>query len=112
MARQLDPGMTEESEDRAYLAAYPQVYRGLVALGARPDEAEDALHDAYVQHLERAEAVSITAWLFVVALRRWRRRRMRERIFQPLRAVARSADFAPEARIDLFEALGKLGRRQ
>jgi RNA polymerase sigma factor (sigma-70 family) len=104
--------MTEESGDRAYLAAYPQVYRGLVALGARPDEAEDALHDAYVQHLERAEAVSITAWLFVVALRRWRRRRMRERIFQPLRAVARSADFAPEARIDLFEALGKLGRRQ
>jgi RNA polymerase sigma factor (sigma-70 family) len=112
MARPLDAEMSEESGDAAYLAAYPEVYRGLIAMGARPEEAEDALHDAYLRHLERAEALSLPGWLFVVALRRWRRRRLRDRLFQPLRAVSGSAEFAPEARIDLFDAVARLGRRQ
>ena len=96
----------------AYLASYPGVFRGLVALGARHEEAEDALHDAFVRGLEGASVASPAGWLFVVALRRWRRRRLRDRIFSPLRAVMPSAATEPEVRIDLFDALAKLPRRQ
>jgi RNA polymerase sigma factor (sigma-70 family) len=96
----------------AYARSFAQVFRGLVALGARPDEAEDALHDAFVRGLEAGEVSSPAGWLFVVAMRRWRRRRWRDRIFRPLLAPARAIEPAPETRIDLFDALGKLTRRQ
>jgi len=96
----------------AYLAVFPQVYRGLIALGARPDEAEDALHDAFVRGLEGADVASPLGWVFVVAARRWRRRRWRDRIFRPL-AVATPIDpLEPVIRIDLFDALRKLPKRQ
>jgi RNA polymerase sigma factor (sigma-70 family) len=104
--------VTKTAWDDAYLTAYPEVYRGLVALGARPDEAEDALHDAFVRGIEGAHVSRVAGWLFVVSLRRWRRRRFRERIFSPLRAVVRGAATSPEVRIDLFDALAKLPRRQ
>jgi RNA polymerase sigma factor (sigma-70 family) len=104
--------VNEASWEDAYRASYPQVYRGLIALGARPDEAEDALHDAYVRQLEGAEITSATGWLFVVALRRWRRRRWRERIFRPLAAATKSESSEPTLRIDLFDALRKLPKRQ
>ncbi len=81
-------------------------------MGARPDEAEDALHDAFVRQLEGAEISSATGWLFVVALRRWRRRRWRDRIFRPLVGTARATESAADVRIDLFDALRKLTRRQ
>jgi len=104
--------VSEPSWDDVYAAAYPQVYRGLVALGARPDEAEDALHDAFVRGLEGADVASPPGWLFVVATRRWRRRRWRDRIFRPLAAVTRTEAAEPAVRIDLFDALRKLPRRQ
>jgi RNA polymerase sigma factor (sigma-70 family) len=104
--------VSETAWDDAYLTAYPEVYRGLVALGARPDEAEDALHDAFVRGIEGAHVSRAAGWLFVVSLRRWRRRRFRERIFSPLRGVVRTAATSPEVRIDLFDALAKLPRRQ
>jgi RNA polymerase sigma factor (sigma-70 family) len=104
--------VNETQWEDAYVTAYPEVYRGLIALGARPDEAEDALHDAFVRGLEGAHVSRASGWLFVVSLRRWRRRRFRERIFSPLRAVVRSAAASPEVRIDLFDALAKLPRRQ
>jgi RNA polymerase sigma factor (sigma-70 family) len=104
--------MSVTAWDEAYLTAYPEIYRGLVALGARPDEAEDALHDAFVRGLEGAHVSRAAGWLFVVSLRRWRRRRFRDRIFSPLRAIARSTTPSPEVRIDLFDALAKLPRRQ
>ncbi len=103
--------VSDKAWDDAYLTAYPEVYRGLVALGARPDEAEDALHDAFVRGLEGAHVSRAAGWLFVVSLRRWRRRRFRERIFSPLRAVTHSTAASPEVRIDLFNALAKLPRR-
>ena len=103
--------MSEIWED-AYVAAYPQVYRGLVALGARPDEAEDALHDAFVRGLEGPDVSSPAGWLFVVAARVWRRRRWRDRIFRPLAAATKAEGLEPAERIDLFEALRKLPRRQ
>jgi RNA polymerase sigma factor (sigma-70 family) len=104
--------VNEASWEEAYRATYPQVYRGLIALGARPDEAEDALHDAFVRQLEGADISSVAGWLFVVAMRRWRRRRWRERIFRPLTGTARTPESFPDVRIDLFDALHKLPRRQ
>ena len=104
--------VSDTTWDAAYLAAYPDVFRGLVALGARRDEAEDALHDAFVRGLEGAAVDRPAGWLFIVSLRRWRRRRFRERIFSPLRGAIRATATEPEARIDLFDALAKLPRRQ
>jgi RNA polymerase sigma factor (sigma-70 family) len=105
--------VSETAWDEAYVEAYPEVFRGLVALGARRDEAEDALHDAFVRGLEGARISRAAGWLFVVSLRRWRRRRFRERIFSPLRAVSRAPmTTQPDTRIDLFDALAKLPRRQ
>lgn len=104
--------VSDTAWDEAYLQVYPEVYRGLVALGARPDEAEDALHDAFVRGLEGAHVTNAAGWLFVVALRRWRRRRFRERLFSPLRSIGGTTMASPEARIDLFDALAKLPSRQ
>src|SRR5438876_4842373 len=95
----------------AYLAVFPQVYRGLIALGARPDEAEDALHDAFVRGLEGSDVSSPAGWLFVVAARRWRRRRWRDRVFRRLAVATTTDSFEPAARIDLFDALRKLPQR-
>lgn len=113
-ARAYTPEVSETAWDDAYLTAYPEVYRGLVALGARPDEAEDALHDAFVRGLEGAHVSRAAGWLFVVSMRRWRRRRFRDRIFSPLRAVVRATTTttSQEVRIDLFDALAKLPQRQ
>jgi RNA polymerase sigma factor (sigma-70 family) len=104
--------LNEAAWDDEYRACFPQVYRGLVALGARPEEAEDALHDAFVRQLEGAEVSSAAGWLFVVAMRRWRRLRWRDRIFRPLVGTVRAEQPAAEVRIDLFDALSKLTRRQ
>jgi len=108
----VETSVSEPSWGEVYVAAYPQVYRGLVALGARPDEAEDALHDAFVSGLEGTDVSSPAGWLFVVAARRWRRRRWRDRIFRPLAAVTRAESAESAVRIDLFDALRKLPQRQ
>lgn len=102
--------VTEASWEDVYRACYPQVYRGLVALGARPDEAEDAVRDPSVRQLEGADVSSAAGWLFVAALRRWRRRRWRERIFRPLIARAEPADPTAETRFGLFDPMSKLTR--
>lgn len=101
-----------EHWEHAYVAVYPQVYRGLIALGARPDEAEDALHDAFVRGLEGSDVSSPAGWLFVVAARRWRRRRWRDRVFRRLAVATTTDSIEPAARIDLFDALRKLPQRQ
>lgn len=96
-----------------YEAAYPTVFRALVAVGARPDEAEDALHDAFEAALSRSyEIERPDAWLFVVAVRRWRRRRFRERIFRPLGRVDRPTSSPDGARVTLLEELARLTPRQ
>src|SRR2546430_7210050 len=67
---------------RVYEECFPRVFRALVAAGARPDEAEDALHDAFEKALTRRdEIVRPEGWLFVVGLRRWRSRRIRSGTF-------------------------------
>ncbi len=102
--------------ESAYRSAFPKVYRGLVALGARPDEAEDALQDAFVKGLERSveqPVTSVDGWIFVVASRAWRGRRMRERVFLPWTPLLdRAAPSEAYASHDVLEALRKLPLRQ
>src|SRR5918912_432506 len=65
--------------------AYPKVYRGLVAMGASPDDAADAAQDAFERALSvRTTPRSAEGWLFIVALRNWKRTRWRQRVFRPL----------------------------
>jgi RNA polymerase sigma-70 factor (ECF subfamily) len=102
----------------AWLAAcersYPQVYRALLGLGARPDEAADAVQDAFEHALvQRAVVANPAGWLFVVAKRRWQRRRLRERIFFPLSSSTASDGNLPSLnRIALVEELRRLPSRQ
>jgi DNA-directed RNA polymerase specialized sigma24 family protein len=81
-----------------------------MALGARPDEAEDALHDAFGRGLESGDIDSPTIWLFVVASRQWQRRRWRERLFRPFIRDETPADAS--GRIELFDVLRRLPWRQ
>jgi RNA polymerase sigma-70 factor, ECF subfamily len=98
----------------AYRDAFPRVYRGIVALGARPHEAEDALHDAFVKGLSASGVDNVEGWLFVVSLRNWRRRRIRERIFLPFARVTREPASEPDAlgHVAFFAALRALPTRQ
>src|SRR5256712_11973516 len=76
---------------RVYEECFPRVFRALVAAGARPDEAEDALHDAFEKALTRQdEIVRPEGWLFVVGLRRWRRHRIPSAVFAPLTLLPRT----------------------
>jgi len=96
--------------------AYPRIYRSLVALGASPDDAADALQDAFERGV-RSDARTIErpeAWLFVVALRRWRTHRWRRRLLVPLDAL-REQPVAPppgENAVVLIAALKQLPRRE
>jgi RNA polymerase sigma factor (sigma-70 family) len=102
--------------EAAYRSAFPRVYRGLLALGARPDEAEDALHDAFVKGLERPAdrpLASADGWIFVVASRGWRGRRVRDRVLLPWTLlIDREAPRRMDASQDVLSALRKLPLRQ
>jgi DNA-directed RNA polymerase specialized sigma24 family protein len=103
----------EQSEWQAvYEESFPRVFRALVAIGARPDEAEDALHDAFATGLSRDRQIGrVDGWLFVVASRRWRRRRVRDAIFRPLGFLGRTASLDGES-VDLLIELRRLPLRQ
>jgi RNA polymerase sigma-70 factor (ECF subfamily) len=94
--------------------AQTNVYRGLIAMGATPEDAEDALQDAFEQALRiQTPAAKPEGWLFVVALRRWRRHRWRQRIFQPLAWIVEKASTDDrDGQIDLLTELGRLTERQ
>lgn len=102
--------------ESAYRGAFPTVYRGLLALGARPDEAEDALQDAFVKGLERRRdrpVMSVDGWIFVVASRAWRGRRVRERVFLPWTLFSdREASGDTDASRDVLAAVRRLPLRQ
>jgi len=101
--------------ESAYRTAYPSVYRGLVAMGARPEEAEDALHDAFVKGLERPgdfPSTSVDGWIFVVAMRAWRRRRMRDRLLLPWTFLSDRSTSSPDSPVDVLSALRSLPLRQ
>jgi RNA polymerase sigma-70 factor, ECF subfamily len=101
--------------ESAYRVAFPTVYRGLVAMGARPEEAEDALHDAFVKGMARTpddRVRSIDGWIFIVASRAWRRRRMRERLLLPWTMLTDRSAPSADAPLDALSALRTLPLRQ
>jgi RNA polymerase sigma factor (sigma-70 family) len=95
-------------------AAYPKVYRGLVAMGATADDAADALQDAFARALTVREPVaSPEGWLFIVALRRWKRARWRARLFRPLDVIrGQTLGESRDGDIDLLTELARLTERQ
>jgi RNA polymerase sigma factor (sigma-70 family) len=107
-----------ERGDRDWLpaceASYPKVYRALVAMGASPEDAADALQDAFEDALREHRAVAKPeGWLFVVACRAWKRHRWRHRIFRPLATLRGIGhDTSREDEIDLLVELAKLTDRQ
>ena len=94
--------------------AYQGVYRGLIAMGAAPHDAADALQDAFEDALRHQRTVGRPeGWLFVVALRKWRRARWRRRLFQPLELVSlRGITKDSDESIDLLKELSRLSERQ
>ena len=91
---------------------YRRIFRALIAVGASSDEARDALQEAYEQILrQKAPPDRIDGWLFVVAQRRWRRQRLRRRLFAPLAAARDQSVKAHDAGTVLSE-VAKLPMRQ
>lgn len=100
-------------------SAYPRVYRALVALGAAPADAADALQDAFERALKQATAhdeviARPEAWLFVVASRRWRTQRWRSRLFVPFDRLRAEPAVPPpgESATLLIAELKRLPRRE
>lgn len=106
--------MSREDWLRACEQAYPKVYRSLIAMGAAPADAADALQDAWERALKQQTTVSRPdGWLFVVALRRWRTARWRNRLFVTL--GDQSLGEVPPPGVDavtLISELRRLPRRQ
>ena len=105
--------MDRSEWQRIYEECFPQVFRALVAIGARPDEAQDALHDAFEKALTRNQHFSRPeGWLFVVASRLWRQHRVRAAIFSPLSLLAKSVVVADAEGSELMTELRRLPLRQ
>jgi RNA polymerase sigma-70 factor, ECF subfamily len=90
------------------------VFRALVAMGASPEDASDALQDAFEDALgEHGPVAKPDGWLFVVACRAWKRHRWRNRIFQPLAALRGVGHVVSrDGEIDLLTELARLTERQ
>jgi len=109
--------LTETSDRARWLAlceaAYGTVYRGLIAMGATPHDAADALQDAFEDALRLRKTVArADGWLFIVAKRKWRRSRWRRRIFHPLDVARGSMRSDRDEEVDLLVELGRLTERQ
>ena len=91
---------------------YKRLFRALVAVGASLDEASDAVQEAYEEILrQKTLPTRLEGWLFVVAQRRWRRQRLRRRLFAPLAAARAHSVMPREADTVLSEVL-RLPTRQ
>jgi RNA polymerase sigma factor (sigma-70 family) len=114
LVREVPLDLTHAEWLRACEGSYPKVYRALVAMGASPEDAADALQDAFEDALRVRGAVARPdGWLFVVASRAWKRHRWRNRLFRPLSALRGGRHFANrEDEIDLLIELAKLTERQ
>lgn len=83
-------------------------------MGASPADASDALQDAFERALkQRVPPQRPAAWLFVVALRRWRTVRWRNRIYATLgdRSVGQVAPPGEDA-VTLVAELRRLPARE
>jgi RNA polymerase sigma factor (sigma-70 family) len=114
LARPVSVDLTDRDWSEACEASYPKVFRALVAIGASPEDAADALQDAFEDALRvRGVVVRPEGWLFVVASRAWKRHRWRDRLFRPLVALRGLGHVTSrEDEIDLLVELAKLTERQ
>jgi RNA polymerase sigma factor (sigma-70 family) len=105
-----------ETWEQVYETAFPRLYRGLIAIGARPTEAEDALHDAFLDALgkngELQDLHRPDGWLFVVAARRWRRQRIRDRIFAPFGSAKDQCSEPSSDHVAVLAEIARLPLRQ
>lgn len=93
--------------------ALPRTFRALIAMGAPPDEAEDAAQEAAVRALGSNRPIErIDGWLFVVALRIWRARRVRDRLLRPLEWLRASTPGPDPMGVTLLAELARLPERQ
>jgi RNA polymerase sigma factor (sigma-70 family) len=99
-----------------YRSAVPRVYRALLATLRDAAVAEDALHDAFTEGLQRppARSENLAGWLYRVALRRAHRRRWNvlrltdaSRVTSPKDEISNSLD-----RLEAGRLLGLLTERQ
>ena len=108
----LDAATRQDWVDRCE-AAYTTVYRGLIAMGYPTHDAADAVQDAFEDALRQRTPVDrAEGWLFVVAHRRLRRSRWRQRKFHPLELVRGSIRSDRDEEIDLLTELRRLTERQ
>ena len=114
LARSVPVDLTDRDWLAACEASYPKVFRALVAIGASPEDAADAVQDAFEDALRvRGIVVRPEGWLFVVASRSWKRHRWRARLFRPLAALRGLGHvISRDDEIDLFVELAKLTERQ
>jgi DNA-directed RNA polymerase specialized sigma24 family protein len=86
----------------------------MVTMGASPADAADALQDAFERALKQQAVVRRPeAWLFVVALRRWRTMHWRNRLFVTLGNRSYGEAPAPgEDAVLLISELGRLPKRE
>jgi DNA-directed RNA polymerase specialized sigma24 family protein len=107
--------MRESDWREQFERLYPRLYRALVASGASPADAGDALQDAFERALRQEQPIDrLDAWLFVVALRRWRSSLWRRRIFLPLEVLRAHPSVPPpgEDAVLLISELQRLPRRE
>ena len=103
--------------ERVFNTHYRSLYRALVGATGRTDGIDDAIQDAFAQglrgHLPN-DVRSIEAWLFVVALNRFKRSRRRAALFVPLRRQDHAVDAidAAVARVDVLARLDMLSPRE
>lgn len=115
----MEKSITQAQWAEIAASVYPRVYRALVALGASSHDAADALQDAFERGLRHSQSDARVierpdAWLFVVALRRWRTHLWRRRLFLPLDALRQQPIMpAPgENAVVLISELKRLPRRE
>ena len=93
--------------------ATADVYRALVAMGARREEAEDATQEAAERALSSSAHIErLAGWLFVVALRTWRGRRLRDRLLRPLAFWTATTSAPDDTHLTLLGEVARLPRRQ
>jgi RNA polymerase sigma factor (sigma-70 family) len=112
---------TPESEkwDDLYREAFADVYRAVLAVTLNPDDALDALHDAFVEGLRRPpdHSENLRGWLFQVAVRNARRGVRRQvrllgRLMSHAGVTRSSSDKLVLDRLEAARLLGKLTQRQ
>jgi RNA polymerase sigma-70 factor, ECF subfamily len=108
--------ITAERWAELYRQEFPRVYRALLAVLKDRDEALDALHDAFLQGLRRPPTgdENLGGWLYVVALRRGRKDRLRKRVLARLRPGRAQGDEIKRLldRLHVASLLAGLSERQ